>query len=135
MILDEMFSFPCVMVDGDNEMAKKNIYSGSGNEPPLDIIIGEASYPYFALIGISDKWMPNDESFKNALEHREFDACLVTFANIGQVLVPWSKEKFKKEFRKFVDGIKPQQPQIQFLALTDEQLKELKDEQGNSSSG
>lgn len=131
MILDEMFRFPCVMVDGDNEMAKKTLFSGSANEPALDIVIGEAAYPYFGLIGLVDKWMPNEESFKNALEYREFDACLATFANIGPVLVPWKKEKFEKEYRKFVSGLKPEKQQIQLIRLTEQELKELEDGQQN----
>ncbi len=133
MILDEMFKFPCVMVDGDNEMSKKSLYSGSGNDPELDIVIGECEYPHFALIGVSDKWMPNERSFQSALQDEKFDACLVTWANIGQVLVPWSKEKFKKEFRKFVATIKPK-AEIQLITLTEEQIKQIEDEQAKRDS-
>lgn len=135
MILDDFFKFPCVMVDGDNEMSKKTLYSGSGNEPVLDVVIGEAECPYFALIGLSDKWMPDEESFNNALEHREFNACLVTIANIGQYLVPWNKEKFKKEYRKFVESVKAKEPKTtQVLLLTEEQMKQLENEQGSAGT-
>lgn len=131
MILDEMFKFPRVMVDGDNEMAKKSLYSGSANEPELDIVIGEVECPYFALISISEKWMPNENSFQKAFQDGKFDACLVTFANLGEFLVPWTKEKFKKEYTKFVGGLKPKGQQV--LLLTEEQLKQLEDGQASSS--
>lgn len=127
MILDEMFKFPCVMVDGDNEQAKRSLYGGSSAEPQLDIVIGEASYPYFMLIGLKDAWMPTDESFQNALGDGRFDACLATFVNIGSVLVPWSKTKFEKEYRKFVDTVK-KSSKVQIIELTPEELKELRDD-------
>lgn len=134
MILDEMFKFPCVMVDGDNEQTKKNLFSGMTNQPELDIVIGEVECPYFMLIGLKDAWMPSNESFQRAMNDREFEACIATFANLGQTLVPWSKEKFKKEYRKFVEGVKKVAPQMQLITLTDEQLRQIQDEQGSANT-
>lgn len=126
MILDEMFRFPGVMIDGDNEKQKDVL--GLPNENELDIAIGEWEIPYFGLIGISDRWMPNKSSFERAIEG-DFNACAVTFSNIGTILVPWKKEKFKKEYREFVKKLAPK-PQVQIMKLTPEQIKLLESGEG-----
>jgi len=119
MILDELFEFPIIMTDRDNEEKKSAVYSGNKE---ADMIFGKAEYPYYGLIGLSDRWLLTEESFNNALEHREFDACYVTFNNVGTFLVPWTKEKFKEKYRKFVSTMKPKDDII-FIKPSKEDLQ------------
>jgi hypothetical protein len=101
-MLDTLFKFPIVMVDGDNEEKKHKL--GLPNEEAVDIITGEAECPYYDLISITDRWLPTEDSFQNAMEGT-FDACYVIFGASGSFVVPWNKEKFKEEYRKFMAGI------------------------------
>lgn len=127
MILDELFSFPIVITDRKNEEAK-DLYGSKDME--IDIVIADAEFPYYSLVGISDKWMPDEKSFHRALEDSKFNACLVTIANVGTFLCPWNKEKFKKHYREFVAALKPP-PQItekvEWVKLSKEDLQKLLD--------
>src|SRR6187402_1804760 len=125
MILDELFKFPIIMTDRDNE-EKKGLYGGDGSKE-ADMIFGEAEYPYFGLVGLSDRWLLKEESFNDALENSRFDACYATFNNVGTFLVPWTKEKFKKEYRKFVSTMKPKD-EIIFLKPSKEDLQKALDD-------
>jgi len=106
-MLDELFSFPIIMIDGDNEERKSKDRSKYGDilngeeSMEYDIIYGEAEYPYWDFVGIEDRWIPHTESLNKAIDQGEFEACMVRFLHVGQLLVPWSKEKFKKEIKKF----------------------------------
>lgn len=105
-MLDDLFAFPVILVDGRNEEEKMNmseterLAKGEG-ETELDIAIGEAEYPFFDFIGIEDRWMPDSPSFRKAM-NGNFNACLVKFSNVGHLLVPWKKEKFKAELAAFI---------------------------------
>lgn len=102
-ILDDLYTFPIVMVDGENEERKERESSILGNtdsEPEYDIVYGEASYPYYDFIGIEDRWLPTQRSLSRALKSK-FDACMVRFSNVGQLLVPMNKEKFMSEIQQF----------------------------------
>src|SRR5688572_24942847 len=100
-ILDVLFKFPIVQVDRDLEQEKVNkAQKAALDMPELELVFGEAEYPYYDFIGISDRWLPTKDSFERALD-KDFDACLVTFQHIGNQLVPWSKAKFKKEYSEF----------------------------------
>lgn len=93
-----------ILVDGRNEETKtleKERLGLQEDEEELDIAIGEAEYPYFDFIGIEDRWVPDKKSFQKALKGK-FNACLVKFANVGHMLVPWGKDKFKTEFSAFI---------------------------------
>lgn len=104
---EDLFVFPIVMVDGENEERKeheKDKYGDiPGQESPqveYDIVYGEAEYPYYEFVGLEDRWLPTRRSLQKALKGK-FDACIVRFTDVGQFLVPWNKEKFKEELSKF----------------------------------
>lgn len=104
-MLEDLFPFPVILIDGRNEEEKSResdrLGIASEEEEELDIIYGEAEYPYFDFIGIEDRWIPDKDSFNKALKGK-FNGCLVKFANIGMLLVPWNKEKFKEEISAFI---------------------------------
>lgn len=103
---EDLFTFPIVMVDGENEEKKEEEKKRFGSIPgqedsvEYDIIYGEASYPYFDFIGFEDRWLPTQRSLQRALKQK-FDACIVRFDNAGQFLVPMSKEKFREKINEF----------------------------------
>ena len=73
--------------------------------------------------------LPIKDSFHKALEGK-FDACMVRFLHAGQLLVPWSKRKFKSELKKFADAYElanpaknEKVPQVRIMALTADQFK------------
>lgn len=136
-MLEEYFKFPVVHIDGDNEERKQEDKKRFGDLPTLDteeedeydMIFGEAEYPYWNFIGIEDRWLPSKSSLEKALAG-EFDACLVRFVNVGQLLVPWTKEKFKRELKKFAEAYTASNPpdegkEIKVLTLTAEQFKNV----------
>lgn len=143
-MLQDLFTFPIVMIDGDNEERKMR------NKPDLgipmedenqnyDIVYGEAEYPYFDFIGIEDRWLPTDESFKKALKGR-FDACIVRFVNVGQLLVPWSKKRFKEKIEEFAKKYEEENPKedvskhIKILTLTPKNAEKLMEEKDGEES-
>lgn len=105
-MIEDLFPFPVILIDGRNEESKHSEADRLGiakeEDDDLDVIYGEAEYPYFDFIGIEDRWLPDKESFNRAMKGK-FNGCLVKFANIGMLLVPWSKEKFKEELMAFID--------------------------------
>jgi hypothetical protein len=112
-MLEELFKFPVVMVDGDNEerkfrqKAKLDALGMSNSEEEdedYDVIEVEAEYPYWNVVGIEDRWLPTRKSFTKAMEGR-FEACLVRFTH-GVYTVPWTKKKFKAELLKFAEEYK-----------------------------
>jgi len=107
MKIDDLFNFPIVMVDGENEERKEKDKSRYGDipgkeddTPEYDIVYGEATYPYYQFLGAEDRWLPTQRSLKRALSQR-FDACIVRFLHVGQLLVPMTKEKFLTSIREF----------------------------------
>jgi hypothetical protein len=117
-MLDELFKFPIVMVDGENEERKRIKKEEESDRMALpksleadeyDLIYGEAEYPYLDFIGFEDRWLPSTDSFDNALRGK-FDACMVKFVNTPQLLVPWSRKKFKDELSKFIDKVESLRP-------------------------
>lgn len=130
-MLDELFMFPIVMIDGDNEERKMKDSEILGSDPAADydIIFGEAEYPYWDFIGMEDRWLPQDESLKKALDGK-FDACIVRFLHAGQLLVPWSRKKFRSELVKFATAYEQSNPrqdkkptELKILTLTPDQYK------------
>lgn len=107
-MLENLFNFPIVMVDGDNEERKNKRADlvGQEEDQELDIIIGEAECPVFDFICVSDRWLPTDQSFQNALS-KKFDACFVVFGASGSFIVPWNKAKFKAKLKEFADKLAP----------------------------
>lgn len=126
--LDELFKFPAIMVDPDKEEEKMRRTESFAmkEEEPMDLIYGEAEFPYYDFVGITDRWLPTQESMNKALEG-EFDACMVIFANVGPFLVPWTKSKFKKELRKFVSELpKPEaKMNMKMYHINSKDLKEI----------
>ena len=115
-ITEDLFTFPIVMVDGENEERKEreNDILGSRQEPDeveYDIVYGEASYPYYHFVGFEDRWLPTQRSLARALKQK-FDACIVRFDNIGQFLVPMSKDKFAEQLELFAETRPPRVPQV-----------------------
>ena len=133
-MLDELFTFPIVMIDGDNEERKMRNKPDLGiqtDEPEeeYDMVFGEAEYPYFDFIGIEDRWLPSAQSLDKALTGK-FEACMVRFLHVGQLLVPWSKRKFKSELVKFAEAYEvahpktqEKKPELRIMALSAEQFK------------
>jgi len=118
--LDHLFSFPIVMIDGDNEEKKSEDSMKLGlsiDDEDVDIIIGQSECPYYDFISVTDRWLPTEESFQNAL-NRKFDACGVLFANSGTFICPWPREKFKKELKKFIDKQPKEDDEIKVMTLT-----------------
>lgn len=108
---DNLFTFPIVMVDGENEERKEkesNLFPGQEKEIEYDIVYGEASYPYYDFVGFEDRWLPTQRSLQRALKQK-FDACIVRFENIGQFLVPMSKEKFGAMITQFAESKTPKE--------------------------
>lgn len=140
-MLEQLFRFPVALVDGDNEERKMRAKRDMGDLPnqpsefeEFDIIFGEAEYPYWDVIGIEDRWLPTTESFNKAMAG-EFEACLVRFMHVGQVLVPWSKKKFKANLNKFAaeyDLAHPPKEQkvLKIKTLTEEEARKILGEDG-----
>lgn len=135
-MLEELFRFPVVVIDGDNEERKEkrklDMNLPSDNDEEFDLIFGEAEYPYWDFIGIEDRWLPSTASFEKAMDGK-FEACVVRFANVGQLLVPWSRKKFKSELLKFAAEYeashpRPERGEVKIINLTEEQaIKIMKD--------
>jgi hypothetical protein len=109
-LIENLFAFPIVMVDGDNEERKsreRESMQGLGlstedDEQEMDIIIGEAECPYYDFFSVTDRWLPTSKSLNRAISGK-FEACFVTFGTCGSFVVPWSKEKFKQKLKEFID--------------------------------
>lgn len=105
-MIEDLFPFPVILIDGRNEESKQTEADRLGiakeEDDDLDIVYGEAEYPYFDFVGIEDRWLPDKDSFDKALKGK-FNGCLVKFANVGMLLVPWNKEKFKEEIGAFIE--------------------------------
>ncbi len=136
-MLEELFTFPTVMIDGDNEEKKMRNkpdlgIPGEDEDEEYDIVYGEAEYPYWDFIGIEDRWLPSTESLQRAMEGK-FEACIVRFLHAGQILVPWSRKKFKTEIAKFqalYEAAHPKQAEkpkaaIPIMTLTQDQYKKI----------
>lgn len=138
-MLDELFTFPIIMIDGENEERKYRdrqkfselTNSSDEDEQDYDMVLGQASYPYFDFIGLEDRWIPGTESLERAMQG-DFEACAVRFLHAGQLLVPWTKEKFKDEIRKFAENydlLHPQKsgkvPEVKVITITPDQFKDM----------
>ena len=135
-MIKELFKFPIVMIDGDNEEKKLEENELTGRkESDYDMIFGEAEYPYFDFVGIEDRWLPSTDSLHKAMDGK-FDACIVKFASVGQLLVPWTKKKFKVEIAKFAEQYETEKAakesdkrEIRVITLTPHQLEGIMDNQ------
>lgn len=136
-MLDQLFKFPIVMIDGDNEERKikeklrfGDIPNTEGEEQgDYDMVFGEAEYPYWDLIGIEDRWLPSRESFIKAM-NGQFEGCIVRFVNAGQLLVPWTRKKFKAALLKFAEEYTEAHPPkdqrvVKIKTLTAEEYKNI----------
>lgn len=146
-ILDKLFRFPIILVNVENKGAldkerEINLGLSSSNEE-LDILRGFAEYPYYDFVGIEDRWMPNEKSLTDARDE-EFDACAVKFANLPQLLVPWTKQRFKTELSEFIEYVRKRERDEQtssqnLRVITQEQAKKiesiLREDGKNSDNG
>ncbi len=124
-MLDKLFKFPIATIDGMNEEKKmKKAEDYNMEEQELDMVIGEAECPYYDFLCISDRWLPTKESFQDALDGN-FNACYVVFSSSGSFIVPWSKEKFKKELQNFIDNLPKEAPTVSFSLLDPDDVKKL----------
>lgn len=130
----DLFKFPIVLIDGENEERKRKegeLFSRE-EQAEYDIITGYAEFPYYDFRGMEDRWMPSEESLERAMKGK-FDACLVNFLHASSQLVPWTKEKFKQEIGKFMEerekDIEEEEKKIgskvTAIPLSDEQAKKL----------
>lgn len=132
-MLDKLFKFPIVMVDGNKEEEKEQRRKNLSLDEPsdADMIIGEAECPYYDFVSVTDRWLPTEDSYENAT-HGKFDACSVYFAQSGTFVVPWNKEKFKKQMKAFVDKLptdkKDDKSQIRIMTFTKEGLQDALNE-------
>ena len=118
-MLEHLFKFPIVMVDGNREEEKERQGQILAIESaPPDIIMGEAECPYYDFISVADRWLPSDKSFDRALDGK-FDACSVIFQNSGTFVVPWTRTRFKEELTKFAENVKKEEK-------SDEKMQVLK---------
>lgn len=108
-MLETLFKFPIIMIDGENEERKEKL---AMDDSEVDMIEGIAELPYYDFLGLSDAWIPNEESFRNALDNKSFNACRVHFSQSGSYTVPWTRAKFKKEFQKFLDQYEPKKEKM-----------------------
>lgn len=101
-MIDDLFKFPIILIDGMNEeqKAKSRQSMGLNTTDDIDIIYAEAEYPYYDFIGIEDRWLPNQQSLDRAMRGK-FNCCMVMFQNSGTHMVPWTKEKFKNAIQEF----------------------------------
>jgi len=124
------------MIDGDNEEKKMKGGELYGEiDQPYDIVFGEAEYPYWDFIGVEDRWLPKEESFQRALDGK-FEACIVRFLHAGQLLVPWSKKKFKAELIRFTEEYEAKNPkenskkaELRIMTITPEQFKKATEDE------
>jgi hypothetical protein len=104
---NEWFKFPIIVVNSDWEELERERKDKSGVEITLDTdyVIGECEVPHYdRLANIYDVFRPSEASFAKAKE-RIFNACTVVFEGAGSYTVPWNKDKFKREYNKFLKGI------------------------------
>lgn len=116
-MLDDLFVFPIVMVDGDSEERKGKL---GIDEDEVDMIIGEAECPYDDFISVADRWLPTEESVQNA-QSGKFDACYVVFDGCGGYVCPWSKTKFKRNLKAFIET----RPKVKTITMTKDEFKDL----------
>lgn len=112
LLLDNLFKFPIILIDTNNEEKKKSLGLSSDSEE-YEMIYAEAEYPHYDFIGIEDRWVPGEDSANRAMQEGKFDACLVKFAGISPILVPWSKEKFKGKLRDFINEIEKKRKEME----------------------
>jgi hypothetical protein len=125
---DTLFKFPVILVDGQDQ--KKEDLMNLRMSEDMEYIVGEAEHNYYDFNGIMDMWLPKEESKEKAQEGI-FDACIVSFAGIGQFMVPWTKKEFKKRLDSFVSTLEKQHAKEEtktiVRSLTKKQLKSLLD--------
>lgn len=126
-MLDKLFKFPIVRLDEESEEKKRKLDLPS-EEGEAEPIFAEAEYPYYDFVGIEDGWLPTKHSLEEA-KQGNFDSCIVKFNNVSIMLVPWTKEKFKKQLKKFVESLKKEeeneQHDIPIIRITPEQLENI----------
>lgn len=129
-MLENLFAFPIVLVDGEEEMKKeeRNKMMALDMEDDRDVIIAEAEVPYFDFLGIIDRWGFTRES-KNKAKKGVFDHCMVMFLNSGTFIVPWNKNKFKEKISEFAKA------QVPVVIKVVPKKKKGKDVPDNNSEG
>lgn len=127
-MLDKLFRFPIVMFDAEGEEKKQKLGLPSDEDSDYDLIIGYAEYPYYDFMGIEDRWIPSKESLANAKEKR-FDGCAVKFANVGMMLVPWTRAKFKEKIKDFAEKMNKEEDEehtdMNIIRISPAELKEI----------
>jgi hypothetical protein len=109
-MIQSLFTFPIVMIDGDSEDRKAKtrdiLGNSSDDEDDVELIIGKASIPVQYFKGVTDRWLPTESSVEKALNGR-FEACYAMFGDSGNFLCSWSKEKFTSELSQFLESYSP----------------------------
>lgn len=100
MIQKKLFKFPMILIDGHEDEQRRKLTNDDNYD--TDYIVGEAEVPYYEFLCVYDRWKPITKSLNNAYQGK-FDCCSVNFGECGIFLIPWSKERFKREFFKFTE--------------------------------
>ncbi len=56
-VLETLFKFPILMVDGTME-ERKNMLNLPSDDGELDLVQGFAECPYYDFVSIADRWLP-----------------------------------------------------------------------------
>lgn len=106
-MLENLFAFPIVMVDGEEEQRREEqskMLDLPNYDDEMEVFVGQAELPYYDFLGILDRWGPTKES-KEKARNGEFDHCMVMFHNAGTFMVPWPKKKFKDKLQEFAKSV------------------------------
>jgi hypothetical protein len=134
--IDELFTFPIIMIDGEKEEERDDTIKNLGiplseNEDP-EILVGEAMLPHWDFLFIRDRWNLTEESYKKALSGH-FECCIAVFDQCATFIVPMKKEKFLKKLNEFREKIpKLDKPSVFFLELQKNVENENKSGEGNT---
>lgn len=133
-MLDKLFKFPIVLIDGSKEEENEEYKRLTGKEidGEIELIYSEQECPYWDFLCVGDRWLPSEDSYDRALNGK-FDACSVTFNRCGTFVVPLPKEQFKKKLQLFIEGL-PKEKEIvgtsTFIASSKKDLLEKLNEAG-----
>lgn len=109
--LDDLFQFPVMAVDAYKEYQREKNSENLGFEESSqpETIRTTAEHPYYEFLSIEDRWLASEDSIDRA-KQGIFDACIVKFTTSDFLLVPWSREKFKRELRAFSEKREKESP-------------------------
>lgn len=117
---DDFFTFPSIHIDGDYEITKEERKEKMGGEVefnPEYLICYTEVGPDDEVMFLTEAWYPSESGFAYARDNEEFPCTRVTFGNAGTFLIAWNKNKFKKLWSDFKDGL----PKMEIIHLKGEE--------------